>query len=409
MNILLKGCLFLIIFLCLADLMGQSNFRPGYVITNENDTLHGLIDYRGDARNSKKCDFKENQSSVVKEFIPFSIKGYRYTDGKFYISKSIQSNGKEIQLFLEFLVNGISDLYYYSDGTEFHYFIEKSDKQLFELTNEKKYFIDNGAMKSRKTNRYIGLLRYAFADCPQIFPLITKARLEDKSLIEITKKYHEYVCNDQKCVIYEKQLPAIRFKFAPFVSMNESSLKFSNNPYYEAINFNKPVYPMIGLLLNTSLPNANEKLSFQVSGEFGKCNFHGTGRGPYDNAFEEVFFNTSIIKIKAGFKYTFPVGKFRPTFTIGGNTLKLINKDGRRVEELLGNSTGNTREWKDVPVADNLYGYYAELGIDYHISAPVVTFVNLGYDSSMGRYDFRAASSYTTYIKTFHINAGIYF
>jgi hypothetical protein len=388
MNLFSKATLVLFILLSFYDVQGQTDFRPGYIITNGNDTLHGLIDYRGDARNSKRCDFKEEKNSVTKEFLPFSIKGYRYNTGKFYISKSIQFNGKEIQLFLEFLVSGIANLYYYSDGTEFHYFLEKTEGQMLELTNEQKYFIDNGEMKSRKTKRYIGLLRYEFADCPQIFPLINMARLENKSLIEITKKYHENICNDERCIVYEKHLPAIRVKIAPFISMNESSLKFSNNPYYESMRFNKPAYPTMGLLLNIFLPNMSEKLSFQVSGEFGKSKYHSTGTDPYDNAPVEEFFNTSIVKIKTGFKYTFPTGKLRPTFNMGGNIIKFINKDGRRIVQLLGTSTGKTREWNDVPAADNLYGYYAELGVDYHMSASVVTFVSLGYDSYIGRVDF---------------------
>jgi len=87
-------------------------------------------------------------------------------------------------------------------------------------------------------------------------------------------------------------------------------------------------YPSIGLLLNTSLPKANEKLSFQVSGEFGKGYFYGTGVNSRNDAFEEVHLHTSILKGKAGLKYTYPKGKIRPTLMIGGTILKLFNIDG---------------------------------------------------------------------------------
>jgi len=405
----MKAILLFLILFCVYDLKCQTNFRPGYVITNENDTVHGLIDYRGDARNSRKCDFMDKESSIVKEFMPLSIKGYRFDDGKFYISKSIKSDGKEIQVFLEFLVNGISDLYYYSDGIKLHYFIEKVDGQLFELTNDQKILGKDGAKYIHSNNRYIGLLKYAFADCQQIFPLINKAKLEDKSLIEITKKYHEYVCKDDQCIIYEKQLPAVRLTFATFISMNASFLKFNNNQLYEAIHFNPPVYPMIGFLLNTSLPKANDKLSFQVSGEFGKNYFYGTGFNPLNDAFEEVHLHTSILKVKGGLKYTYPKGKIRPTLMLGGNVLWLLYKDGRRVEDSQSGSTVTITEHRDVFVADTALGYTAVFGVDYHLSPSLITFFNLGYESSTGSSRFMESQSASTVINTINLHAGIYF
>jgi len=411
MNLLLKACLFCIILLSLHDLNGQTNFRPGYLITNDNDTLHGLIDYRSDIRNSKKCDFKERQGSAVKEYLPFSIKGYRFTDSKFYISKCVKIKDKdaEIQVFLEFLINGISDLYYLNNGSNSYYFIEKADGELFELNIEQKNIKIDNEEYTLKTLKYIGLLRYAFADCPQIFPLINKVELDDKSLIEITKSYHDYVCDGEKCVIYEKQLPGVKVTFAPFVSMNGSFLKFGNIFLYDGIHFKMENYPTIGILLNTSLPKANEKLSFQVSGEFGKSYYYGTGINPRNDAFEEVHLHTSILKGKAGLKYTYPTGKIRPTLLIGGTVSKLFNIDGRRVEELLINSTVYTSEVKDVPVANVLLGYHVNLGIDYYISSSLIAFFNLGYDDSFGRKSLMDSNDYSTDIKTINLNAGIYF
>lgn len=409
MNLTLKAVLFLLILCSLYDLKGQTNFRPGYVITTDNDTLKGLIDYRSETRNSKKCDFKEAQNSAVKEFLPFSIKGYRFTDGKFYISKSVNINNTEIQLFLEFLVDGISNLYYYFDGASIHYFIEKADGHFFELTNVKKIIHKEGLEFTHETKRFTGLLKFAYADCPQIFPLINNARFEDKSLIELSKKYHDYVCDGEKCVIYEKQLPGVRVNIAPFVSMNGSFLKFKNVFLYDVINFKIGSYPSVGLLLNTSLPRASEKLSFQVSVEFGKNYFYGTGVNSRNDAFEEIHLHTSFLKGRAGLKYTYPKGKIRPTLLVGGTLSKLFNIDGRRVEELLRNSTVYTSELKDVPVANVLVGYQVDLGIDYHISAAYTAFFKLGYDLSYGRKDLLDTNAYSTNIKTINLNAGIYF
>jgi hypothetical protein len=409
MNLLLKANLILVLLLCLFDLKGQTDFRRGFIITNNNDTLHGLVDYRGEARNAKRCDFKESETSAVKEFNPFEIRGYRFTDGKFYISKKIKLKDGEINVFLEFLVNGIADLYYYADGTNIHYFIEKKDGQIIELTNEEEQVYVDGRAYLHETKSYIGSLTYAFADCPQIFKSINQAAFNDKSLIDITKKYHDYVCDSARCIIYEKQLPPLKFTFGAFVSMNASSLKLTKGSMYEAIDFETDYYPTLGLQMNMTLPRVNEKLSLQLSAEYGKFYFHGTSVGLASYLTESAYLHSSEIKGKMGIKYTYPKGKFRPTFMIGGNIISLFNKEEKRVEDFAGNSL----DYQEDILADTLLGYNFDFGIDYHCSSAIIPYFNLGYSYSGGENDFNSIDDnktpVTSNISTIYLQAGIYF
>ncbi len=409
MTLLLKVCVLFFSVLFFTDLTAQTDFRPGYIITNENDTLNGFIDYRGDTRNSKRCEFRETENGVSREFLPFTIKGYRFSDSKYYVSKTIKTEGKEFPLFLEFLVNGISDLYYYTDGVDFFYFIEKSDGQLLELIGEQKRTTANGVDYTSKTKKYIGLLKYAFADCQQLFPLINNARLEDKSLIDITKKYHEYVCKDETCVIYEKQIPAIKVRFAPFISMNSSFLRFYRDDIYSNLEFDPSTYPMVGFLMNTSLPKANEKISFQISAEAGKGYFYGTGTRVSGDYFDEVHIHSTLLKLKAGFKYTYPTGKIRPTLMVGMNAKRYLKSEGRRIEEIFNWKTIYSREWNDAAITQNLMGYNIDLGIDYHISTSFISFFSFGYDNSITGGQLNDSYPYSTNFKTISLNAGIYF
>ena len=410
MNLLSKVCLlFLLLLLYLSDLQGQTLFRPGYVITNENDTLHGLIDYRGDTRNAKRCDFKVDLNSTVQEFTPQTIKGYRFIDGKYYVSRSIKANDKEVQLFLEYLVNGISDLYFYADITQNHYFIEKSDGQLIELTNEIRTISVEGKDYIRDTKNFVGLLKYAFGDCPQIFPLINKAKFENKSLIDITKRYHDIKCDGEKCIIYEKQLLVMRYRFAPFISMNNSFLKFTDIAVYEDISFKMASTVSVGLSMNAAMPDLNEKVSFQASAEFAKNYFYGTGLIESIRAFEEVHFHTSSLKFKGGFKYTWPKGNFRPTLLMGANLIRFLKSDGRRIQESYSNSTITTQEFTDLKASNLLIGYSFEFGFDYRKSEIYVPFINIGISNSGGMGNHPDIGLYSTHLKTIHINAGIYF
>ena len=40
----------------------QDNYKLGYIITNENDTINGWIDYRTDAQNGEVCKFKTTEN-----------------------------------------------------------------------------------------------------------------------------------------------------------------------------------------------------------------------------------------------------------------------------------------------------------------------------------------------------------
>ena len=43
----------------------QNNYIQGYVLTNENDTIFGLINFRTIKNNHKQCSFKADEYSEV--------------------------------------------------------------------------------------------------------------------------------------------------------------------------------------------------------------------------------------------------------------------------------------------------------------------------------------------------------
>ena len=416
---LLKLNLFLIIIFCYYESEAQTDFRPGYVITNSNDTLHGFIDYRGEVRNSKKCTFKQNQDSEVKAYSPGEIKGYRFNESKFYMSKKVIYQDQETTLFLEFLVNGIADLYFLrDDDSTGHFFIEKSNGQIFELTNAEELIKENGKTYTHEKKEYVGLLKIAFSDCPQIYPLINQTILDTKPLIKLTKKYHNFVCDNEKCIVYEKQMNRFKPKIAAFASMNAAFLNLANAGYeYENISFQTAAYPSIGIHMKTNLPGASEKMNFLLSAEVGKVTFNGSGTYSGNTYLEKVNIQPIAVKEKALFKYTFPNGKIRPTVGVGGHLTQFLNSDSKRVQEVTSLDQRYTQRYTDNVLAVLNYGYNLELGLDYHISSSLLSFINIGYSSSTGpnlTYEARLYKSnweipLGNLIKTVSITTGIYF
>lgn len=84
--------LFLIsIFLFLSNNIYSQNFKKGYIITNTNDTLDGLLLDEQYELLSRKVGFKANRKrKQITYFSPNDIKGFAFRDGDFFQSFEIE-------------------------------------------------------------------------------------------------------------------------------------------------------------------------------------------------------------------------------------------------------------------------------------------------------------------------------
>lgn len=216
--------LILITLLNLTSYAG-SKYHEGYIILLNGDTIHGLLLVQNSLNASKQCVFKKEIMAEPTTFSPGEIHGYRYTDGKFYISKRFSDKQSEnIMVFMECLVDGILSFYYVRDIAGEHYYAEKETIGLTELTNEKLQDERPYVFKAR----YRAKLYCCTADCTAINPKINKTVLTHKSLIDLSKDYQELVCPSKKCIIYERQKPTPEYRFTLLLGMPVNHYSFGN-------------------------------------------------------------------------------------------------------------------------------------------------------------------------------------
>lgn len=367
--------------------ISQTNFKKGYIVDIIGDTLHGLIDFRGDFLNGKRCDFKSGTEAKLVSFSPGEIACYRFSGSKYYISKTLLLTGKEELVFAEYLVNGIASLYFHRSIAGDHYFIETRDGHLAELINEaiqvegisqKKYWQYN--------NKHVGILKASFADCPEIQSSLNGAKLDHGSLISLTKKYHEYVCDDELCMIYEKEVPRISVMLGPVIGYSMTNFKIENSSLYE--NFiMKSMIPTFGLSLKIGTPRINEKLSILFDVELTK--------GAYESYYEEHTSYGSTIKYDLytemttfsfvpGLRYTYPKDKLRPTASVGlvfqGNINPVFYYTRITINEWGETST----VVEDDPLTGILFGAQACLGLEYNMSDGMAVYANARYRHTVG-------------------------
>jgi len=259
------SCLYIII--PIVSIFSQSNYKEGYIITIKKDTVYGLIDFRTDHTNSLLCKFKDSEASPEKIYHPGEIDGYRFIhEGKYYVSKTIVIEGVQQNVFLEYLVQGMLNLYYLHQYNDY-YFFENKDGSLVAITKKADVIRDNN--KFVVDNRYKGMLTYIFRDCLPLAIKSSKAEFNKESMIVFTKDYHDQMCESgDKCIIFENDY---KKKFTKFDFTVYSGFEFDKSKLYKIENSNMLSFsPVIGVGINISSPRLIKSLSIMLDATFSK-------------------------------------------------------------------------------------------------------------------------------------------
>lgn len=394
----LSACLTILSF----PLKAQTNFQPAYIINLQSDTLFGEIDDRGDARNCRICIFRSGEGQEPVSYKPGDILAYRFSrNGKYYISREVENGDDTQSVFLEYLVKGIYDLYYYRGQGYERYYLESVDGQLIELSNDVVRLNVNGLEYKKNSNLYVGQMRASFSDCPEIQSKLDRARFSHKSLMQLTTEYHEYLCEGEECIIYEKSLPAILVSGGVYTGMARSGLNFpdyegsdtdfaydASYKWYHYYDFRKQNDLLIGLRLSFTLPGFNEKLALLLLGEYSQSDY---------TAYKEVQESTSLLtlmeasahlstlNLMTGIQYTFPKGKLRPSLALGPVFSVDLNSYFDMQHTLLTGTVEITQDYHTNPVNGLVMGGFAQVGLDWSIRGPHGLGVNLKYYSTRQR------------------------
>lgn len=279
-------------------LHAQSDFRPGYIIKHNGDTVFGKIDYRGDIFMGRTCKFKNTEGEVIK-YSPFDISAYRFIDDKYYIAKQLDDR----KVFLEFLIKGEVNFYYLRDDMGEHYYIDKEGERISELPFRKEIKNINGQDVLYKTTKHIGILKHYMDDAPGFQSKINILDEPDhKALILLGEEYHNTVCKDGKCIIYEK--PKAFLKIMPEVVIG----------VMEQVNTLHPISLQTGINAHIWLPRINEKLYISLGVLYSE-------HQPIQYASKPVseLGKKKLYKIPIHVEYIYPSGAFRPKISYGVN------------------------------------------------------------------------------------------
>ncbi|MDN3641854.1 outer membrane beta-barrel protein [Lutimonas halocynthiae] len=399
----------LIIFIWVAlyqNIYSQNDFRKGYIITNEKDTINGLVDYREGNTKYKTCYFKLDENEDLTNYDSNQILGYRYIDDKVFVSKEVtKENNAKGNGFFEILTRGNVLLYRYF-GT---FYIQKEDEKLHELTNEPvKYYID-GKEYIKNSNRHIAVLSYLLSDCPSIKDKISKVKYSERQLTELIEAYNK--CSGQASISFKEGKPWFKTHFGLSIGYNFSKLNFSsdlNNTEYLTSGFDYANSIMPGLYFDFLSPRIHERIAVHVGLAYLSSTYTSNSKiESYTNERNYITMDLEQLKIPLGFKYVFSEKNITPYINLGISSTIILESSFSWIQELENNNVVQTYDRESIFIDDNQLGFWGGIGIKKSIKNKLSGFIEMRYERTSGVSINIADSSLHDNITNFQILIGL--
>lgn len=377
-------------------LKAQEN-RAGYILKTSGDTIFGILQYQRGKNASQECKFQKDELTRQRTYKPDEIAGYRFQEGKYFISKEMPINGQYYLVFAEFLIQGIANMYYVNYHNTDHYYIETEKDGLIELTEPERIMeTDSGTFVLPP--KYKGKLAFILADYDRVNEDVKYLDLDHKSLIKLGRSYHYSVCDSIHCIIFEKKVAKLHLSIDIQAGYTISRYNFGNMLDSDF----GPGYTLGASLVLNNFVVSNERFSLQLGFLFQKHlgNNFKTGKssdfGEYviyenekyfinrtknDSAFDFYTSVTSLnaklnviaLKIPLTFNYSSLSTKLRPYFGLGLEMMFVLSQNEEFDYTFFKNIYGQS-------VPGFLFGVKGNAGISKPFSNNTALFFEVNYD-----------------------------
>ncbi len=418
----------------------QNNYRHGYIITNDNDTVYGWIDFRTDQQNFLRCSFKSSLDEVsVQTYLPSQIAGYRFIEeGKFYVSRTIHlENVTFNQVFLEFLLQGNKNLYYYNDEkslVEYYLFedesgnmipISKKPDELLAVLGDRERFshMDKATYVTIQDNKYKGVLTYLFKEQPELKKDIEQLPFRRAEMVELAKSYHDLTCEPgTECIIFEndykRRFAEVDFSLyggVQYAMFSTRQVKVGFETVYPVNSY----FPVIGGQINLFAPRWTRFVGLQM--DLSLTGLSGTNDMTQEFKtywhHEKYSMRTLMFDGKLGVKFQYPKGRVRPTLEAGGNFVAFFDRfttsEITTTNKISGSVKTRTEDNK-IPMETTYFGWHCAAGLNFMLNESSFILFRVSYEDNYGygfSYDINGAerTDYYDRIRMLQLKVGYSF
>jgi hypothetical protein len=345
--------LFVIVF-AMPQVMAQTDFRDGYIINQQNDTVFGKVDYRLDTKNYQLCRFKKDDQ--VTEYSPEQINGYGYSNDKYFSSSVIDNS------FAEVLIKGEMSLF--RQGAKFY--VRKQGEKLLELETKDKKMIAQNKVYQKEDETWKGVLIYLMSDCMKnASSLLTRAHLTERELTQLVIKYNK--CQGTDFTVYKEDKPWTKLVIGAAVGAAYTTPKttYHMDMYSYIKDSYSSINPTLGFVMDFSSPRITEKLSLQPEIYITKSSYSGYVQLKTVAATEnyDTQIDLTTLSIPISLKYSLPKRKYSGYLQGGFNFDYHLNAETKLVTEKIWlDNTSTTTESKAFDVNKKQGGFWGGIG-----------------------------------------------
>ena len=363
--------LLLLVVLFPCALFAQSNFKPGYILKTNGDTVKGYINYREWNLSPKKIEFKSSPNdNNITSYQPSQIKAFGITDIDKYISyigrvsvddntfpdlpAKLDTTTRTDTLFLQLIYQGTPlSLLVQRDAQKFRFFVKENETHPVELKYHQ-YYAD--ARQVTSISPYTGLLnRLANKYNPSsgIHTTIEHSRFSSTSLANVIKQINN---DDNK--ISPGSAGTVGSRFFAGVALNRTTTEFSaENPFSEVPS--SSYTPRINVGFDFFPNKYTQRLFFRTELGFSAINPSFKKAGPavvYGYSFKQY-----TISLTPQLIYNlYNKDNFKAYLGAGVVLNNSINTNGSRTIEIYGTPNNSTTNYE---LKSFWLGYQLQAGV----------------------------------------------
>lgn len=262
-----KFGLFLVLSLYVQSIFAQADFRPGYIVNINRDTIQGFILYSEGNQKFTRCYFKTSLQQPETKYTPADIVGYRLKNDSYFSVRSVKMDleTKE-QFFAEILVQGRATLFKILD----RFYLEDNQQNIFPLEQTSREVVQDNKRFLRTDRKYLGILNWKFSDCAKMKRQINDVTLHERELTIAFEKYNS--CFNQQTTSFKDQKPWTRHAVGVASGVIFTNLDVDGlASFIDSKKFKHDTGMAIGLRYTISSPRISEKFSMNVGFTFQKA------------------------------------------------------------------------------------------------------------------------------------------
>ena len=374
----------LLLSLVSAALYSQ-DFRKGFIITPQNDTLKGYVSYREGLRAHKVCSYKASPNQDVVKYEPTQLKGYGFENNAYFTSKLAEVRDSVYeQAFLEVLVKGKVTLYKYDN----FYFLEKDNdgvlrKMVIKEIEQKR----DGITYTGSSTRHIGILKVMLGDCEALRSKLEKFKLNERSLTRLVESYNQ--CGGSTSVVYKEQKPWFKTEVGILGGVSQSTLEVSSDYDWNAYltsPYQKATAPVGGLSLLFSSPRISERFSFLGEAQFVKSSYYSYSEIVPGSSILRSYISITLtpVRVPIAVRYTFTGKKLTPFLDAGVSTIFNTSSNGSSRGELYSQYSHTVLMSEPVPLQlrSHQTGVWGGVGMVFPVHPRLNGFIEFRYEKA---------------------------